>query len=106
MVGGGAIGEDVEVEARREVADVDPPVGAVGVQIGLLLEGLGREDGEREEEEEEGGGCGGGRRRRGWWHGGEVVGKREEREGEEDKNSGLPFHSSTWVIVFLSGLHK
>lgn len=31
-----AIGDEVEVEARREMADVDPSAGAVGFQIGIL----------------------------------------------------------------------
>lgn len=31
VVGGRAIGEDVEVEGWRKVADVDPTVGAIGV---------------------------------------------------------------------------
>lgn len=57
VVGGGAVGEDVVVEEWWEVADVDPTVGAVGVEVGLLV---GGEWGEEHEEEDDG---------EWWWHG-------------------------------------
>lgn len=49
VVVGGAVGEDIEIESWWEVADVDPAVGAVGVQIGLLLD-CGRRGNGKEEE--------------------------------------------------------
>lgn len=48
VVGGGAIGEDIQIEAWWEVPDMDPAIGAIGVQIGLLMECGGRENGEKE----------------------------------------------------------
>lgn len=48
VVGGGAVCEDIEIETWWEVTDMDPAIGAVWVQIGLLLESGGRENGEDE----------------------------------------------------------
>ncbi|KAL2238051.1 UNVERIFIED_CONTAM: hypothetical protein Sindi_0996800 [Sesamum indicum] len=63
----GAVGEEVEIELGREVADVDPSVGAVRFKIGVLG-GYAAGEEELEDKEEEKEECGGGWR----WHGGGV----------------------------------
>ncbi|KAI7987077.1 hypothetical protein LOK49_LG13G01418 [Camellia lanceoleosa] len=86
----GAAGEEVEVELGGEVSDVDPTVGAVWVEIGLL-----RIEENEEEEDDEGEsddhGFGGG-------HCGDLSrGTERERERGERRERGLVFS----LLIFL-----